>query len=87
MKKHPEYGADILGTGVFYDVAREVALHHHERWDGSGYPFGLKGEAIPLAARIVMVCRHLRRPDQRPPVQAGVAHANGARRTAEQCAA
>ena len=55
MKKHPEYGADILGVGAFYDLAREVALHHHERWDGSGYPFGLKGEAIPLGARIVMV--------------------------------
>ncbi len=55
MKKHPEYGADILGNGAFYDLAREVALHHHERWDGSGYPFGLQGEAIPQAARIVMV--------------------------------
>ncbi len=55
MMKHPEYGADILGSGAFYDLAREVALHHHERWDGSGYPFGLQGEAIPLAARIVMV--------------------------------
>lgn len=55
MKKHPEYGADILGNGAFYDLAREVALHHHERWDGSGYPFGLRGEAIPQAARIVMV--------------------------------
>jgi len=55
MKKHPEYGADILGNGAFYDLAREVALHHHERWDGSGYPFGLQGESIPQAARIVMV--------------------------------
>lgn len=55
MKKHPEYGADILGNGAFYDLAREVALHHHERWDGSGYPFGLQGETIPQAARIVMV--------------------------------
>ncbi len=55
MKKHPEYGADILGVGAFYDLAREVALHHHERWDGSGYPFGLEGEAIPVGARIVMV--------------------------------
>jgi response regulator RpfG family c-di-GMP phosphodiesterase len=55
MKKHPEYGADILGVGAFYEQAREVALHHHERWDGSGYPFGLAGEAIPLAARVVMV--------------------------------
>lgn len=55
MRKHPEFGADLLGRGILYDLAREVALHHHERWDGSGYPFGLVGEAIPLAARIVAV--------------------------------
>jgi response regulator RpfG family c-di-GMP phosphodiesterase len=55
MRKHPEFGADLLGQGLFYDVAREVALHHHERWDGSGYPFGLTGEDIPQAARIVSV--------------------------------
>ena len=45
----------MLGQGLFYDVARTVALHHHERWDGSGYPFGLMGEDIPLEARIVAV--------------------------------
>jgi HD-GYP domain-containing protein (c-di-GMP phosphodiesterase class II) len=55
MRRHPEFGAELLGTGRFYDAAREVALHHHERWDGSGYPFGLVGEEIPLAARIVSV--------------------------------
>jgi|CXWL01.1.fsa_nt_gi diguanylate cyclase (GGDEF)-like protein len=55
MKQHPEFGAELLGTGMFYDVARTVALHHHERWDGTGYPFGLKGEDIPLEARIVAV--------------------------------
>ena len=52
---HPEYGAELLGASAFYDVARLVAMHHHERWDGSGYPFGLAGEDIPLAARIVSV--------------------------------
>jgi putative two-component system response regulator len=55
MRQHPEFGAELLGTGLFYDVARTVALHHHERWDGSGYPYGLKGEDIPLEARIVAV--------------------------------
>jgi putative two-component system response regulator len=55
MKQHPEYGAELLGKGMYYDIARTVALHHHERWDGSGYPFGLKGEDIPLEARIVAV--------------------------------
>jgi diguanylate cyclase (GGDEF)-like protein len=55
MRRHPEHGAELLGTGFLYDVARTVALHHHERWDGSGYPFGLAGEDIPLEARIVAV--------------------------------
>lgn len=55
MRRHPEVGAAILGehpAGVLR-LAREVALGHHEKWDGSGYPQGLAGEAIPLAARIV----------------------------------
>ncbi len=55
MKKHPEWGAEIIGDNAFYDVARQVALNHHERWDGSGYPAGRAGEEIPLAARIVSV--------------------------------
>ncbi len=38
------------------DLAREIALNHHEKWDGSGYPGGLRGDAIPLSARIVAVC-------------------------------
>jgi response regulator RpfG family c-di-GMP phosphodiesterase len=55
MKRHPEWGAEIIGENDFYAVAREVALNHHERWDGSGYPSGKQGEEIPLAARIVSV--------------------------------
>ncbi|MDE3096430.1 MAG: HD-GYP domain-containing protein, partial [Chloroflexota bacterium] len=55
MKRHPEYGAEFLGNSPFYDVARQVAMYHHERWDGSGYPHGLRGEEIPLPARIVSV--------------------------------
>ncbi|HUW40785.1 MAG TPA: HD domain-containing phosphohydrolase [Rectinemataceae bacterium] len=55
MRQHPTQGAGILGEHPRLAMAREIALSHHERWDGSGYPNGLKGERIPLAGRIVMV--------------------------------
>lgn len=44
-----------LGASNFLQTAREIALHHHERWDGNGYPMGLAGEEIPLSARIVTI--------------------------------
>lgn len=53
VRRHPEAGALILGSSARLTVAREIALCHHERWDGSGYPRGLRGEEIPLSARIV----------------------------------
>ena len=57
MKMHPQYGADIIGESQssLLNMAREIALYHHEKWDGSGYPHGLGGERIPLSARIVAV--------------------------------
>ena len=55
MQSHAEIGAEIIGAdgSELLNMAREVALSHHEKWDGSGYPRGLQGEAIPIAARIV----------------------------------
>ena len=44
-----------LGASNFLSMAREIALFHHERWDGTGYPHGMKGNEIPLAARIIAV--------------------------------
>jgi putative two-component system response regulator len=57
MQKHCEIGVQIIDqtTHPALSLAREVAQSHHERWDGSGYPQGLAGEAIPLAARIVAI--------------------------------
>jgi len=57
MRRHPKIGAEIIGehAGGVLCVARQIALTHHEKWDGSGYPEGLAGEAIPLAARIVAI--------------------------------
>ena len=58
MRTHCTLGASILGSGTspYTRMGAEIALNHHERWDGSGYPNGLKGEAIPLAARIMQIC-------------------------------
>ena len=58
MRQHPEFGAEIIGThsdSRLLQMAREIALCHHEKWDGSGYPYGTKGKDIPLSARIVAV--------------------------------
>jgi HD-GYP domain-containing protein (c-di-GMP phosphodiesterase class II) len=55
MRRHPLIGAQIVSPFDFFAGGAAVIRHHHERWDGSGYPDGLAGEAIPLGARIVAV--------------------------------
>jgi len=57
MKQHTVTGDRILAdtTSPYLKMGREIALGHHERWDGGGYPAGLKGEAIPLPARIMQI--------------------------------
>jgi putative two-component system response regulator len=55
IKKHPIYGADLIQDIPYLAPAVPVIRHHHERWDGRGYPYGLAGEAIPLAARLIAV--------------------------------
>jgi HD-GYP domain-containing protein (c-di-GMP phosphodiesterase class II) len=56
MRRHPATGAEVVGPLRCSRTAVDVVRHHHERWDGSGYPDGLAGERIPLAARIFSVC-------------------------------
>ena len=57
MKRHPVIGAEIIGehSSSLLKMARQIAMCHHEKWDGSGYPAGLKAEGIPIEARIVTV--------------------------------
>ncbi len=63
IKQHTVYGAQILDkaqgelgeTSSFLNVAREIIISHHEKWDGTGYPLGLKGQEIPLSGRIMAI--------------------------------
>ncbi|MFC1799947.1 HD domain-containing phosphohydrolase [Candidatus Eisenbacteria bacterium] len=55
VKRHPEEGVDIVGPIEILEQVKEVILHHHERFDGGGYPGGLSGECIPVGARILAV--------------------------------
>jgi putative nucleotidyltransferase with HDIG domain len=55
MRRHPEHGARIIAKIPFLEDVSRIVRHHHERWDGCGYPDGLAGEAIPLGARIFAV--------------------------------
>ena len=56
MRTHPEIGEQILRPIQSLQAILPIVRHHHERWDGTGYPDGLAGHAIPLGARIVAVC-------------------------------
>ena len=55
IREHPRWGEAILSDDSAFDLARAIARSHHENWDGTGYPDRLRGERIPLAARIVRI--------------------------------
>ncbi len=55
MKRHTIYGAKIIGEHLRLNMAKDIAISHHERWDGSGYPYGLKEEQIPVEGRILNI--------------------------------
>ncbi len=55
MRRHPDYGAEMLREKEFLTDAAKIVRAHHERYDGTGYPRGLKGEEIPIEARIIAV--------------------------------
>ncbi len=84
MKTHPDEGHRLLleGKGVS-DVIRDICLHHHEKFDGSGYPAGLKGEEISLMARMGAVCDVYDAITSNRPYKAGWDPAESIRRMAE----
>lgn len=55
VQSHPRVGAELLSRFAFLASAAHMIAHHHERWDGSGYPFGFRGSFIPLGARVLAI--------------------------------
>jgi len=55
IQRHPERGAELIRPLEFVEAVSNIILYHHERWDGKGYPMGLRGEEIPMGARILAV--------------------------------
>jgi HD-GYP domain-containing protein (c-di-GMP phosphodiesterase class II) len=74
IRTHPERGASILASLDFLGPIREYVLYHHERPDGKGYPFGLKGDEIPLGARIISVADVYDAVTTDRPYQKGMSH-------------
>jgi len=72
MKTHPEIGEHILRPIQSLQGILPIVRHHHERWDGTGYPDGLSGRAIPLGARIVAVCDAYRAMTENRPYRAAL---------------
>ncbi|HEX3126590.1 MAG TPA: HD domain-containing phosphohydrolase [Thermoanaerobaculia bacterium] len=87
MRRHPEIGGETLRSVVeqfrgntFLTMGMEIAYSHHERWDGQGYPFGLAGDEIPLAARIVAVADAYDAITSRRPYKGAFGHEEAIRR-------
>jgi HD-GYP domain-containing protein (c-di-GMP phosphodiesterase class II) len=55
MRRHPDIGADLIAWHPALAAVAPLVRHHHERWDGNGYPVGLKGDVVPMGARVVAV--------------------------------
>ncbi len=87
MRRHPEIGGETLRSVIeqfrgntFLTMGMEIAYSHHERWDGQGYPFGLAGDEIPLAARIVAVADAYDAITSRRPYKGAFGHEEAIRR-------
>jgi HD-GYP domain-containing protein (c-di-GMP phosphodiesterase class II) len=83
MKKHPEYGWAVLRAIPRMEGASLLVLHHHERYDGKGYPGGLKDEEIPIGSRIVSVVDAFDAMVSSRPYRDGLAVAEAVRRLRE----
>jgi len=79
MQRHPIYGYQILSASDRLSMAADIALNHHERWDGTGYPNGRSGKEIPLSARIVTLADIYDALRARRPYKEGLPHEDAVR--------
>ena len=84
MRRHPIISAQIVAPLEFFDQGAVILRHHHERYDGSGYPDGLRGETIPLGARIVAVADVYDALTSDRPYRQRLSHADAVRHLQEQ---
>ena len=74
IRTHPERGVELLNGDETLQEAIECVLHHHERWDGGGYPHGLAGDEIPVEARIIAVADAYDAMTSHRPYRAALSH-------------
>ncbi|TWJ18964.1 HD-GYP domain-containing protein [Geobacter argillaceus] len=80
VKQHTQKGYDFLkGIGVFNDVSLTIVRHHHEKYDGNGYPTGLKGDNIPRSAQLAALCDTYCAMTTERPYRKGLSHADAIR--------
>ena len=74
MRRHPEIGYEMLRDITFLEPALPIVRHHHERWDGTGYPDRLTGEEIPVGARLFAVVDAYDAMTEDRPYRRGMSH-------------
>ena len=74
MREHPVIGERILRAIPGMGAVARIVRHEHERWDGTGYPDGLEGDAIPVGARIVLACEAYQAMTSNRPYRAALSH-------------